>query len=126
MDLSKAVSFPVIADPKDFDQKSGNRLERLIFNNRKLVVIACAIITTFFAFQVFRGIHIDAGYDKMLPRDSAYIKAFLENRDQLRGLGDSVRVVVENPTGDIFNKDYLNTLGKINDEIFLLHGVDRA
>ena len=126
MDLSKAVSFPVIADPKDFDQKSGNRLERLIFNNRKLVVIACAIITTFFAFQVFRGIHIDAGYDKMLPRDSAYIKAFLENRDQLRGLGDSVRVVVENPKGDIFNKDYLNTLGKINDEIFLLHGVDRA
>ena len=125
MDLSKAQTFPVIADPKDFDQKSGNRLERLIFNNRKLVVIGCLIITAFFAFQL-RNLQVGASYDKMLPRDSQYIKYFLENRDQLRGLGDSVRVVVENPSGDIFNKDYLNTLGKINDEIFLLHGVDRA
>ncbi len=125
MDLSKTEVFPVIADPKDFDQTSGNKLERLIFNHRKIVVIACIIITAIFAFQL-RGLVVGASYDKMLPRDSFYIKNFLENRDQLRGLGDSVRVVVENPKGDIFDKDYLNTLGKINDEIFLLHGVDRA
>src|SRR5439155_24104843 len=50
----------------------------------------------------------------------------LENRGQLRGLGDSVRVVVEAPEGDIFNPGYLATLAKINDEIFILPGVDRA
>jgi predicted RND superfamily exporter protein len=125
VDLSKAEKFEVIADPKDFDQKSGNRLERLIFNHRKVVVWLCVLITAFFAFQL-RGLVMTASYDKMLPRSSPYIKNFLENREQLRGLGDSVRVVVENPSGDIFNKDYLATLGKINDEIFLLHGVDRA
>ena len=125
MDTSKTVQFEVIADPKNFDQKSGNRLERLIFNNRKWVVIGAALITAFFAFQL-RGLVLTASYEKMLPHASPYVKNFLENRDQLRGLGDSVRVVVENPSGDIFNKDYLNTLGKINDEIFLLHGVDRS
>ena len=125
MDLSKTETFEVIADPKDFDQLSGNKLERLIFNHRKIVVILCAVVTAFFAFQL-RLLTVGASYEKMLPQSSPYIKNFLENRDQLRGLGDSVRVVVENPTGDIFNKDYLNTLGKINDEIFLLHGVDRA
>lgn len=125
MDLSKTQQMEVIADPKDFDEKSGNLLERLIFNHRGIVVVACMILTAFFAYQL-RGLVISASYEKMLPRSSAYIKNFLENRDQLRGLGDSVRVVVENPNGDIFNKDYLNTLAKINDEIFLLHGVDRA
>ena len=125
MDTSKVVQFEVIADPKNFDQKSGNRLERLIFNNRKWVVIGAALITAFFAYQM-RNLILTASYEKMLPRSSPYVKNFLENKDQLRGLGDSVRVVVENPSGDIFNKDYLNTLGKINDEIFLLHGVDRS
>ncbi|MDD5336818.1 MAG: MMPL family transporter, partial [Rhodoferax sp.] len=117
--------MPVIADPKDFDEASGNLLERIIFNHRKWIVFGAILITAFFAFQL-RHLVVSASYDKMLPRSSPYIKNFMQNRDQLRGLGDSVRVVVENPKGDIFNKDYLTTLAKINDEIFLLHGVDRA
>ena len=67
-----------------------------------------------------------ASYDKMLPLAHPYIQNFLANRGELRGLGDSVRVAVENPRGDIFDREYLATLGKINDEIFLLPGVDRA
>ena len=125
MDISKSEQMPVIADPKDFDGASGNYLERLIFNHRKWVVLGALMITALFAFQL-RGLVISASYDKMLPLSSPYIKNFLDNRDQLRGLGDSVRVVVENPNGDTFNKDYLATLAKINDEIFLLHGVDRS
>src|SRR5262249_44330806 len=44
----------------------------------------------------------------------------------LRGLGNAVRVVVENPSGDIFDPAYLETLKKINDELVLTPGVDRA
>ena len=126
MDLSQnQPQMAVISDPKDFDNRSGSLLERLIFNNRGLLVLCCAILTAFFAFQL-RDMTVSASFDKMLPHGHPYITNYLENREQLRGLGDSVRVVVENPKGDIFNADYLATLAKINDEIFILKGVDRA
>ena len=82
-------------------------------------------MTALFAFQL-RGLQIGASFDKMLPQSHPYIKNYIENRINLRGLGDSVRVVIENPKGDIFDPGYLATLAKINDEIFTLPGVDRA
>ncbi|RJG27127.1 efflux RND transporter permease subunit, partial [Massilia cavernae] len=115
----------VIADRTDFDQRSGNKLEQLIFNHRRWVTLLCLLLTIFFAFQL-KDLKVSASYEKMLPQGSPYIQNYLENRDQLRGLGDSIRLVVENPTGDIFDREYLNTLGKINDEVFLLEGVNRA
>lgn len=126
MDISQnQQQMAVIADPKDFDQRSGSLLERLIFNNRLLLVLGCLVVTIFFGFQL-RGMTVNASFDKMLPHGHPYITNYLENRQQLRGLGDSVRVVVENPNGDIFDAKYLDTLAKINDEIFILKGVDRA
>src|SRR5947208_3324325 len=41
----------VISDPKDFDGSSGNRLERLVFNNRLLFMLACVFVTVFLGFQ---------------------------------------------------------------------------
>ncbi|MBN3788511.1 MMPL family transporter [Burkholderia sp. Ac-20353] len=118
-------SMAVVKDPKDFDGKSGNILERLIFNNRIWVVIGCIVATAFFAFQL-RGLTVSASYESMLPRAHPYIRNFLENRGELRGLGDTIRVAVENPRGDIFDPAYLDTLAKVNDEVFLLPGVNRA
>ncbi len=44
--------MPVIRDPKDFDRRSGNLLERVIFNNRVLVLLAC-LVAGFVAFRRF-------------------------------------------------------------------------
>jgi predicted RND superfamily exporter protein len=124
-DLSKQQTMAVIADVKDFDESSGTLLERLIFNHRILMMIVCLILTAACLYQL-RGLVVSASFDKMLPQSQAYIKNYVENRGQLRGLGDSVRVVVQNRGGDIFDPAYLATLAKINDEVFLLPGVDRA
>ena len=118
-------SAPVIADPKDFDHASGSLVERLVFNHRAALIVACLIVTAFCVLQL-KGLVVSASFDKMLPHGQPFIKNYLENRGQLRGLGDSVRVVVEAPEGDIFDPGYLATLAKINDEIFILPGVDRA
>ncbi|MEX3957407.1 RND family transporter [Trinickia sp. EG282A] len=123
--ISKTDAMAVVADPSDFNKRSGNFLERLIFNHRGWVIFGSALLTAFFAFQL-RGLTISASYDKMLPLSQPYIKNFIANRGELRGLGDNVRVAVENPRGDIFDPAYLQTLGKVNDELFLLPGVDRA
>ena len=124
-DVHKLQTMEVVSDPAAFDDSSGNFLERLIFNHRRLLIACCLVLTALFAFQL-RGLVVSASFDKMLPHGQAYIKNYLDNRDQLRGLGDSVRVVIENPNGDIFDAQYLATLARINDEIFILPGVDRS
>jgi predicted RND superfamily exporter protein len=62
---------------------------------------------------------LSASFDKMIPRSHPYIQNYLENRVELRGLGNALRIVVENPKGDIYDPAYQATLRKIHDEIFL-------
>jgi predicted RND superfamily exporter protein len=118
-------AMPVVRNLADFDQNSGNWLERSIFNNRTAVIAVCAVVTLVLLFMATR-LSLNASYVKMLPIGHPYISNYLDNRTQLRGLGNTLRVVVENTQGDIFDPEYLETLKKINDELFLTPGVDRA
>ncbi|MCY1327049.1 efflux transporter, putative, hydrophobe/amphiphile efflux-3 family [compost metagenome] len=115
----------VIRDPALFNRLSGNFFERLIFNNRLLIIAFCVIATLLSAWQT-RNLTVTTSFDKMLPHSHPFIRNFLDNREQLRGLGDSVRFVVENRKGDVFDAEYLKTLGQINDEIFRIPGVDKT
>lgn len=117
--------MPVVTDLNDFDQKSGNFLERLIFNNRTVVLILCILVTLILGYQA-TGLVFNASFEKMVPQGQPYIKNYLENKEELRGLGNSIRVVVENAEGDIFDSEYLEVLKQINDDLFLTPGVDRA
>ncbi len=119
-------AMPVVKDARDFDPQSGSVLERGIFNNRLAVVIACALVTIILAYVAVTQLVLNASFEKMIPQSQPYIKNYLEHKNDLRGLGNSIRVVVESTTGDIFDKQYLEALKQINDEIFLTPGVDRA
>jgi hypothetical protein len=117
--------MPVVTDLAAFDRSSGSWLERVVFNHRVAVMIGCILVTVLLAWQLPR-LEVSASFDKSLPVGHEYIKNYQANRNELRGLGDSVRVVVEHTNGDIFDTKYLETLAKVNDEIFLLPGVDRS
>lgn len=123
--INKIDDMPVVKDLRDFNCASGNWLERLVFNHRWLVMIACVIVTMGLGFQATR-IGFNASFEKMIPQSHPYIKNFLANLNELRGLGNSIRVVVENKDGDIFDPEYLEVLRQVNDELFLTPGVDRA
>jgi predicted RND superfamily exporter protein len=111
---------------ENFDPKSGSRLERLIFNHRPAVVVACALITLILATVAAFKLTLNASFERMIPRGHPYIAAYLEHQKDLRGLGNSLRVVVENTNGDIYDPAYLETLKKVSDELALTPGVDRA
>jgi len=118
--------MPVIRDLADFDQSSGNALERLVFNNRLAMIVVCAIITLVLGFVAATRLQLNASFEKTLPQSQPYIKNYLTYQKDLRGLGNALRVVVENTAGDIFDPRYLEALKQINDELFLTPGVDRA
>jgi uncharacterized protein len=116
---------PVIPRLEDFDKKSGNLLERALFNHRFLIILACAILTIILGYEATK-LKVNAGFDKMLPYTSPYIINYMDNRKELKGLGNAIRVCVETKRGTICDANYLKILQKINDEVFLLPGVARS
>ena len=106
-------AMPVVRTIEDFDHRSGHVFERAIFNNRLWIVVACALLSLLLGFQATK-LSINAGFEKMIPHVHAYVKNYLESRGSLRGLGNSVRVVVENTDGDIFDPAYLEVLKPVS------------
>jgi len=118
-------ALPVVADRADFDLRSGNWLERVIFNFRGWVLGVCALLTLALAWSA-GSLRLNASFEKILPVSHPYIRNYLDHRQDLRALGNVLRISVENTQGDIFDARYLDTLKNINDELFLTPGVDRA
>ena len=118
--------FESISNLAEFDRRSGNVVERFLFNHRALIVILCSIITAILASTAFR-VQLNASFLKMIPNQHPYIVNFLKYENQVKGLGNAIRIVVEAPSGeDIFTPKYVGILKDVNDEIYLLPGVDRA
>jgi len=117
--------MPVISDLKDFDGKSGNFLERMVFNHRATFILVCAIITLLLGYQATQ-IRLSASFEKMMPQSHPYIQNYLKLKHELAGLGNVVRVVVENREGTIYDPAYLELLKNVNDELMLTPGTDRA
>ncbi|WP_087502275.1 RND family transporter [Pseudomonas sp. SID14000] len=126
MAATRQDTLPVIRNLDDFDPHSGNGMERLVFNHRLPFLLCMLLATLVLGYMALTRLELRPSFDKMLPQSHPYIQNYLENRPSLRGLGNAVRVVVENTQGDIFDPDYLQTLRHINDELFLSQGVDRA
>ena len=118
--------MPVVRKLTDFDRNSGNWLERLVFNNRLAMVIACAIVTLVLGYVAATKLVLNASFEKMIPQSQPYIKNYLTYQKDLRGLGNAIRVVVEATEGDIFDPAYLEVLKQVIDVLVLTPGVDRA
>ena len=122
---TEELRLPVVRELKDFDQHSGNWLERLIFNHRIWVILLVAAVTVVLGFHATR-LAVQARFDDMIPQSHPYIQNYFANKSELKGLGNSLRIVVQTEQGDIFDKQYLEVVRQINDKLFLTPGVDRA
>ncbi|MBI5717205.1 MAG: RND family transporter [Burkholderiales bacterium] len=111
-------------DATDFDPRSGSLIERALFNHRWLVVLLCALVTAVLGWQATR-LRLNASFEKTIPAEHRYIRNFLAHQGELSGLGNAVRIAVANPGGTIYDAQYLETLRKLSDEVFLVPGVAR-
>ncbi len=118
-------AMPIVRSRAEFDARSGNLVERCMFNFRALLVALCVLATGLLAFEASR-LTVNANFDQMMPQSHPFIVNYHANADSLHGLGNSVRIVVENTRGDIYDPAYLATLREINDQVFLVPGVDRS
>ena len=118
-------SEAVISRYEDFDSRSGSRVERLLFNHRWVVLVLCCVATLLLGWQATK-LQLNASFEKTIPVHHPYIVNYLTHQSELAGLGNAVRVAVVHSRGTLYDKDYLETLRQISDEIFLIPGVNRA
>jgi len=122
------TAFPASAcglDTLEFDRDSGSLVERALFNHRGIVLALCALVTLLLGWQASR-LTLNASFEKTIPTGHPYIANALGHQSELTGLGNALRIAVESRTGTIYDKDYLEALRRISDEVFLLPGVNRA
>ena len=100
-------------------------IERVLFHKRLPVLLIFVLMTLWLGFQAVQ-IRPDASFVKMIPTSHPYVENYLKYRDDLSGLGNSLRVVVEAKEGDIFTAAFQDTLKQVTDEAFFIPGVDRS
>jgi predicted RND superfamily exporter protein len=66
--------MPVVRGLADFDRRSGNWLERTIFNHRLSVVVVCALLTLVLCTLAATRLALNASFEKMIPQSQPYIK----------------------------------------------------
>ena len=100
-------------------------MERLLFSKRPIFLTLFILITLFLGYQVMQ-MKPEASFMRMIPTYHPYIKNYLANQIDLKGLGNSVRICVETTEGNIFTEEYLDVLKKMTDEVFYVPGVNRG
>jgi uncharacterized protein len=100
------------------------RLENLIFNNRRAVLVVFALVTALMAWQA-SNLRIDAGFAKLLPLEHEYMKTYMKYRDDFGG-ANRVVIAIAARDGDIFDAQYFQVLREVTDDVFFIPGVDRT
>jgi len=99
--------------------------EQGLFAHRILWLVLFAIASVLLAWQALQ-LRPEASQRKLLPVHHPFIENYLKFENELRPLGNSVRIAIENTRGDIYDREFLDTVRKITDEVFYIPGVDRG
>ena len=101
-------------------------LERVMFANRELIIVISILLTIFLGYQMLQ-MKPEGSFLRMIPTYHPYIKNYIAHKEDLKGLGNMVRICVETTNGeDIFTEEYFEVLKQITDEVFFVSGVNRA
>ena len=100
-------------------------MERMLFSKRPLVILIFILLTIFFGYHMLR-MKPEASFLEMIPTYHPYIKNYIKYKDDLKDLGNVLRIGVETTKGTIISKEYLETLQKISEDVFFTPGVNRG
>ncbi|HKM16091.1 MAG TPA: MMPL family transporter [Marinospirillum sp.] len=101
-------------------------IEKAFFNFRPFWLALFLMLTVFLGYQAIQ-VKPEASFEKLIPLSHPYIENFMERQDDLRGLGNAVRLVVVAKQGaDIFSADYMQRLQDVYEEVRYLEGVDQS
>lgn len=105
-------------------QKFIDKFSGIIFNNRKMWLIVFTIMTVIFAISASQ-LKVDAGFNKMVPLKHPYMKVYKEYETVFGG-ANRVALALVQKQGDIYNKEFMEKLKGLTNDVLILDGVDKA
>ena len=104
-------------------QKLIEKFSAVIFNHRKLWLIVFAFVTVGFAISASQ-LKVDAGFNKMVPLNHPYMKVYKEYETVFGG-ANRVAIALVQKQGDLYNKEFMDKLKALTNDILVLEGVDK-
>lgn len=102
------------------------RLERLIFGERRLILLLFALGTAALLALTLRGLRIDTSFAKTLPVRHEYMRTYLDPKvAEFRG-ANRVLVALIARDGNMFTPPFFAALRKATDEVLVMDGIDRT
>ena len=95
-----------------------------IFRHRRPLLILFILITVLLGAMASQ-LRVQAAFTKMIPLKHPYMATFLEYQADFGG-ANKVLLSLQNKKGSIFDKDFMEILRKVNDEVFYVKGVERS
>ncbi len=100
------------------------RVAYTIFHRRRVLLITGILLTVvlgYFATQL----KVTAGFTKMIPLHHEYMKTFLDYQDDFGG-ADKILVAIKVKKGDIFQKNVMEIVKHVSEDVFYVDGVERS
>ena len=100
------------------------RISYWIFHRRRVLLILFVLITVVLGAMASQ-LRVQAGFTKMIPLNHEYMQTFLEYQADFGG-ANRVLVAVKNHGGTIFEKEFMDTVRQVTEEVFFINGVERS
>ncbi len=101
------------------------RIARWLIAQRKPLAVIFALVTVGLGASALR-VHLDPGFNKLIPLKHPYMEAFLAHSASFAGANRVLVSVHWKGDGDIYNADFMKAIRGVTDEVFFTPGVNRA
>lgn len=106
----------------DFSLRLSESLSGFITRHRVLVLLVNLVITAVLGFFALQQ-QLSPGFDKSLPLSHPYMELYQEYLPSFGG-ANSIKVFVEDESGDMFNPRFFKALEEVTNTILVEDGVD--
>jgi len=127
--MAKETQKPVLDGSTEIDQSQFRtdwvgKISYWIFRNRKVLLIVFILLTILLGAMASQ-LRVQAAFTKMIPLKHPYMATFLEYQSDFGG-ANKVLVALANKNGTIYDKEFMETLRKVTEEVFFVKGVERS
>ena len=109
---------------QEFQHDWIGKVSSWIFHHRKILLILNILITIVLGAMASQ-LRVQAGFTKMIPLNHPYMATFLEYQQDFGG-ANKVLVALKNQQGDIYDKEFMEKLREVTEEVFYIKGVERS
>ncbi|WP_299725612.1 efflux RND transporter permease subunit [uncultured Endozoicomonas sp.] len=111
--------------PGSFVDRFVDGIARLLISKRRFFGVLFILMTIGFSYSAMQT-RFDAGFNKLIPMNHDYMKAFLDHGPKFSGANRIMVNLQWKGEGDIYNPEFMAQLKKATDEVFFIPGVNRT